>query len=400
MASIRSCISAILLGVHVPTALGATAAANLLVSHYNGNLYSLSFTQNSATGQLAVKQTVKAGGSMPSWLTLDSDSGNLWVTDESTYGSPVLTQLQVASDGTMKVTGTLKSNGGEVHSALYGGSDGKGFIAAAEYDPSSISTWKLPVASNAQSLQKLSFTMSGKGPVASRQDKPHPHSVFPDPTGKFLLSPDLGADLIRIFSIDASSGKLTACTAAKAGGGDGPRHGAFWAPKSGSTDGAMLYIVNELGNSVSAWKASYPSGGCLTLAKTQTVSAYPAGKSAPSGSKSAEVHVAGNFVYAVNRNDKSFGSTSDSVATYSIDPASGAIAFIEATNAYTYYPRTFQINKAGDLVAFGGQTSSTVAIVQRNVTSGRLGAQIANLLVGTRGSAGNEDGLSAVVWDE
>ncbi|KAK3326202.1 Lactonase, 7-bladed beta-propeller-domain-containing protein [Apodospora peruviana] len=396
MASIRSCTPAILLGLLAT--LGD--AAGLLVSHYNGNLYSLSFIQDGNTGQLAVKQTLKAGGGMPSWLTLDSDTGSLWVTDESTYGSPVLTQLQVGSDGTMKVTGTSKSNGGEVHSSLYGGSNGKGFIAAAEYDPSSISSWKLPITGNTQAVQKLTYTMSGRGPVASRQDKPHPHSTFTDPTGKYLLAPDLGADLIRIFAIEASSGKLTACTAAKTGGGDGPRHGAFWIPRAGSIDGTMLYIVNELGNSVSAWTVSYPSGGCLTLAKTQTVSTYPTGKSAPNGSKAAEVHVAGNFVYAVNRNDKSFGSTSDSVATYSITLETGAITFVEATNAYTYYPRTFQINKAGDLVAFGGQTSSTVAIVQRNTTTGRLGPQIANLLVGTRGGAGNEDGLSAVIWNE
>jgi hypothetical protein len=51
-------------------------------------------------------------------------------------------------------------------------------------------------------------------------------------------------------------------------------------------------------------------------------------------------------------------------------------------------------------VAFGGQTSSTVAIVARNTTTGRLGPEIASLLVGTPGSAGNEDGLSAVIWDE
>lgn len=121
---------------------------------------------------------------------------------------------------------------------------------------------------------------------------------------------------------------------------------------------------------------------------------------APSGSKAAEVHVAGNFVYAVNRNDKSFGSTSDSAVTYSIDAATGAITFVEATSAQTYFPRTFAINKAGDMVAFGGQTSSTVAIVARNTTTGRLGNLITSLQVGNPGSVNNEDGLSAVIWDE
>lgn len=69
---------------------------------------------------------------MPSWLTLDSATGTLYVTDESTNGSPVLTTVTVAADGTLKTVSTARSNGGDVHSVLYGGTDGKGFIAAAE----------------------------------------------------------------------------------------------------------------------------------------------------------------------------------------------------------------------------------------------------------------------------
>lgn len=113
-------------------ALPVVLGANLLVSHYNGNIYSLSLTTNGASGTLAIKQTLKAGGSMPSWLTLDSANGIVYVTDESTYGSPVLTSISVSADGALKVLAAPKSNGGELHSTLYGGSDGKGFIAAAE----------------------------------------------------------------------------------------------------------------------------------------------------------------------------------------------------------------------------------------------------------------------------
>jgi 6-phosphogluconolactonase (cycloisomerase 2 family) len=162
----------------------------------------------------------------------------------------------------------------------------------------------------------------------------------------------------------------------------------------------MLYTVNELGNSVSSWTVSYPASGCLTLSKTQTLSTYAAGKSAPTGSKAAEVHVFGNFLYAVNRNDKTFGTEEDSIVTYSIDSASGSITFVEATNAHAWYPRTFAINKAGTLVAIGGQTSSNVAIIQRDTTTGRLGSLVANLAVATPGTDGGEDGLSAVIWDE
>lgn len=242
--------------------------------------------------------------------------------------------------------------------------------------------------------------MSAPGPDPYRQDKPHPHSVLTDPTGRFLLSADLGADLVRIFSIDASTGRLAACTAAATGPGDGPRHGAFWASPSGAL---FLYVVNELAGSVTAWAVTTPSaaaGGCLGLSKIQSISTYPQGKTPPAGSKTAEVHVAGNFVYATNRNDQSFGTQQDSAATFAIDHATGKLSFVEATSTHSYFPRTFAINKAGDAVAFGGQTSSTVVVVGRNATTGRLGDVVAQLQVGAPGTVNNEDGLSAVVWDE
>lgn len=245
--------------------------------------------------------------------------------------------------------------------------------------------------------------MTAPGPNP-RQEASHPHASFPDPTGQYLLVPDLGADLIRIFSIDTASGELADCGAGQADPGDGPRHGAFWAPSSAEspTDGLMLYTVNELGNSVSAWAVSYPeASGCLTLSKTQTLSTYAEGTTAPpAGSKAAEVHVKGDFLYAANRADETFGPEQDSLATYTIDAGTGEIAWLEATNAHAWFPRTFQINAAGDLVAVGGQTSSTVAVIARDPETGRLGELVASVLVASPGTAGQEDGLSAVVWLE
>jgi 6-phosphogluconolactonase (cycloisomerase 2 family) len=250
-------------------------------------------------------------------------------------------------------------------------------------------------------MQSLKFTLTSRGPNP-RQTAPHPHSVFPDPSGKFLLSADLGADLIRIFKINQGTGTLTECPSGRASPGDGPRHGAFWSPPDAKdTDMNMLYTLNELGNSVSSWSVAYAAGdGCLTLTRKQTLSTFPVGKTAPSGAKAAEVHVRDNFVYASNRFDRSFGAQEDSMATFDIDPATGNIKFAEATSARSYFPRTFAINGKGDMVAIGGQTSSNVAIVARNITTGRLGAQIANLKVGNPGSVNQEDGLSAVIWNE
>jgi len=243
--------------------------------------------------------------------------------------------------------------------------------------------------------------MSQKGPN-SRQDVPHPHEILLDPTGKFILVPDLGADLIRIFSIDATSGQLTACGQGKADAGDGPRHGKFFSTSGNTSQPNVLYTLNELGNSVSYWTVKYPSGsgGCMTLSKLSTLSTYAPGTKGGPTTKAAELRVAGNFLYAANRADQTFGSQQDSIATYKIDPSTGAISWLEAANAHAYYPRTFQINKAGTYVAVGGQTSSNVAILNRDPSTGKIGSLVASIQVATAGRAGEEDGLSAVIWVE
>jgi 6-phosphogluconolactonase (cycloisomerase 2 family) len=249
-------------------------------------------------------------------------------------------------------------------------------------------------------LQLEKFTMAQRGPNP-RQDVPHPHAAHLDPTGKFILTPDLGADIVRIFKIDATSGKLTACPEGKADAGDGPRHIEFWKSAAGVQ---KAYTVNELGNSVSAWDVTYPSNasgsGCLSLKKTQTLSTYAPGKKGGPTTKAAEIRVVGNFLYASNRADETFGTQQDSIAAYTINPTTGAITWLEAANSYSYYPRTFQFNKNGTLLAVGGQTSSNVAIIARDPATGRLGKLVANLQVGQKGRAGEEDGLSAVVWVE
>jgi len=240
-------------------------------------------------------------------------------------------------------------------------------------------------------MQSLTLTMNGKGTIPSRQDAAHPHEVIVDPTGKFLLSPDLGADLIRIYSIDASSGKLTSCGNYVEVGGTGPRHGTFYGNN-------ILYIGNELANTVHKFTVAYPASGCLSLTRVQTLTTLPNNRTAPSGTKVGEVHVKDNFLYASNRRDLQF-SPNDSIASFSLNEA-GDMTFQQITSSGGTYPRTFSINKAGDLVVIGDQTTANVVVVKRDVSTGLLGAQVASMRIGSVGQAENDNGLSAVVWDE
>jgi hypothetical protein len=110
-----------------PSAFGA----NLIASHYTGKLYSLSYTASGSTGKLAITGSVSGCGNMPSWLQLDSASGTLLCTDESS-NSGALSTFVVANSGAVTLNGSARTSGGDVHGSFYGGSDGKGFAVLAE----------------------------------------------------------------------------------------------------------------------------------------------------------------------------------------------------------------------------------------------------------------------------
>lgn len=257
--------------------------------------------------------------------------------------------------------------------------------------------------------------MTHKGSTA-QQDAPHPHEVFLDPTGSFIVSPDLGADLLRVYSIDAQSGKLHDCPSVNVTFGSGPRHGVFWSDgtnndirpdQSGQVQHqrqvaavgkTMMYLVNEIGGTMMVFDVAYARSGCLDFQKTQTLVPYTGGVM-PEGATPAEVRMVGDALYVSIRSDQGF-APDDSMITLNRSPQNGSVSLRNRTDASGKVPRTFSINRAGDLVAIGDQSSSTVAIVRRDRETGDLGEEVAILQVGEPGKVGTAEGLSSVIWDE
>lgn len=251
--------------------------------------------------------------------------------------------------------------------------------------------------------------MTRPGKVA-QQDSPHPHEVFLDPTGSFIVSPDLGADLLRVYAIDGPSGKLSECPSLNITFGSGPRHGVFWTDGTDRSAGVthsrkmaavgetMLYLANEIGGTLMVFDVSYSRSGCLSFEKTQTVVPYPGGVM-PEGATPAEISRIGDEFYVSIRSDQGF-EPSDSMVVLDRSPADGSVELRDSSSAFGKVPRTFVINRAGDLVAIGNQASATVAIVRRDPKTGNLGEEVASLQVGEPGKVGTAEGLSSVIWDE
>lgn len=113
---------------------------------------------------------------------------------------------------------------------------------------------------NPTSIHTIKFPNKGSQVVADRQEGSNAHQVLLDPTENFVLVPDLGADLIRVLSIN-KRGYLDQISVLSVPGGTGPRHGAFWRPKSTSlpSEGNPLFymVVGELSGTVLVYRVDY-----------------------------------------------------------------------------------------------------------------------------------------------
>jgi 6-phosphogluconolactonase (cycloisomerase 2 family) len=76
---------------------------------------------------------------------------------------------------------------------------------------------------------------------------------------------------------------------------------------------------------------------------------------------------------------------------WTIDKATGKLAFRQLTASGGLVPRHFSINKAGTLAAVVLQNDGRVVIIERN-TDGTYGKFVAHIAV--------EGPVSSVVWDE
>ncbi|KAF1983870.1 putative isomerase YbhE [Aulographum hederae CBS 113979] len=384
----------------IVAALAATGSATrLYVSSYDGNITSLDL---GAGNSLSITSKSTDCGYSPSWLTMDSMNGILYCMDEGN-ASPANSPLGSVNVLKTDETGILKSMGktdtivGPVSAATYGGGYVRG-LAVAHYGGHSVSWWM--ANSDGSLAPRGNFTYSGpNGTNVERQTAPFEHQAVLDPTAKFIIVPDLGSDLVRVFSFDENSLDLKENMNMTVPAGSGPRHAAF----RKVNDKTFMYLVAELANTVTSYEVTYPSAGKIAFSKITSMNTF-GGKQIPKTAGAGEIAVTPDlrFLIVSNRNDASFmienydpkNSTleaSDSLATYELKD-DGSFSFLQLSPAGGLMPRHFSINQAGDRIAVGLQKSSRVVILERDVSTGKLGVAAADVPVSGE--------VTCVVWDE
>ncbi len=314
---------------------------------------------DSGTGEL-VQVGLAAEASNPTFLALSPGGDMIFVANEldryegkasgavSSYG------LDRRTGSLTKISEVASLGGGTCHVAV----DRTGqSVFAANYGGGSAASFS--VSADGRLSPAVSFEQySGHGPNRDRQEAPHAHRVTVSPDNRFLLVNDLGLDQIHIYNLDAATAKLTPNDppAWRSAPGAGPRALRF------HPNGRWAYCVTELTSMVDVLRWDGVRG---TLERVQEISLrVPEFKGMTTGcdivfDRSAE------FAYAADRFD-------DVIVTFAVSPVDGRLTLLDRIPCGGKVPRHLALDPSGRWLLVANQTSDNIAVLARDVRSGRL----------------------------
>lgn len=374
------------------TALVATASATkLYVSSYTGTITTLGLTDKNGTYNLAKLNSDNNCQPNATWLQLDTKHQNLYCLDENIVGTNgSITSFKIGDDsGKLTLLNHTKTLAAPVNSVMYTSPNRTQLIALAHY-ATALATYKVdPSTGRFTPHQTFNFTLPKPGPKADRQAASHPHQVLVDPQNKYLVVPDLGGDVIRIFYVDPVTLSITPRPSIPLAPDSGPRHGLFHS----SSNTTFYYLVTELSNTLTSYKTTYlPQNGGLNFTSVSSSPSYGTGNSKTFAfNAAAEVALAHNGKTLVVSNRNATFQTipnpdpknatqvpSDAMATFSLQPDSGKFTFQELTPAGGSFPRHFSLNADGSLVAVVLQNSGRVVVYRMCTEKGGLKERVAD----------------------
>ncbi len=310
-------------------------------------IYLLEF--RSDTGQLTYRGRVCETES-PSFLAMHPNQPVLYAVNETVRPEGTVGAYRVDSEGGGLTLINEQPSGGATPCHLAVAPSGK-HVAVANYSSGTVALFPiLPGGGLGEASAVIQHEGHGVNP--RRQEGPHAHSVNFDAAGRFVHAADLGVDKLFIYRYDPDHGTLTPGDPpfVAFAPGAGPRHLAF------HPSGRYTYVVNELDNTVTAFRGTKCIGSVSTL---------PADFDGESHTAEIRVHPSGRFLYASNRGH-------DSIAVFSIDGADGKLTPLEHTPTGGKIPRNFNIDPTGRYLLAANQESSSIVVFRIDPESGLL----------------------------
>lgn len=313
-----------------------------------------------ANGDLTMIGPV-AGNPRPTWairhpalpiVYFNEEAGN----DGASQGGIQALKVDRKTGAVTSISEVRAGGGGTTHLWLDGPSM---TLLAVNYGGGSLAT--IPVHPDGTLGEVTSLTQfAGSGPHR-RQGSPHPHGVSVDPSRKWVLVTDLGADRIWVLPFDGKARKVGAFDPAAqehyaTAAGAGPRHMAY------HPNGRFIYVVEELTAMVDTFGWNSSTG---LLTKLQSLStddpSYKGDKSA------AEVVVSkdGRFVYVTNRGDHM-------IVVHSVDQDSGVLTQVQRISSGGPWPWHFAIHPGGKWMLVANRDASAINLFSIDRQTGKL----------------------------
>ena len=304
------------------------------------------------SGQLESVGSTDAGAN-PSFLALHPNGRVLYAVNEVDHGavrafaiageSGALTKLdEAASEGAAPCFVSV-DKGGRV-------------VLVANYDSGSVAL--LPLETDGSLARATSVVKhAGTGPVADRQGQPHAHCIVADPSNRFALAADLGADRVFVYRLDLDGNSLRHVEGgdARMRAGAGPRHLAFHPTLP------CVFVANELDSTVATLRFD-AERGALTVGETR--STLPAGWTGTNFPADIHVDPSGRTVYVSNRGH-------NSIAVFSV-AESGTLSLVQVVATDGNWPRNFSLDPTGRWLLVANQRSNSIVVFGRDEKTGQL----------------------------
>ncbi|MGW5645658.1 lactonase family protein [Saccharopolyspora sp. NPDC003752] len=273
-----------------------------------------------------------------SFFAWSPDHKFLYVTNEIPQGT--ITAVDLSAHHPVVLNSRPSGGAGPTHIAMHPSGE---FLFTANYTDGTVAVHRRNADGSIGESTDL---------VKHPGSQPHAHQVLVDPTKRWVVAVDLGADAVFVYAFDTATGKLTQHQHLELPTGTGPRHLAF--------NYTRAYLLAELKSEITVldWD---PEAGRFTPGQVVgTREPDASGENFP-----AEIAISrdAKFAYASNRGD-------DNIATFAIDEA--GLTFRGTTPTGGSWPRHFALDPEQTSLFVANQRAGTITRLARDPGTGVL----------------------------
>lgn len=289
----------------------------------------------------------------PSYLAISSDKKYLLAVNEtnSSDGTGTVESFRIHDDSLEFIS---RSSSGGAH-PCYVSLNKNSYVTIANYSGGNLGLLKLQEDGKLSELLDIQ-QHSGSG-TTERQKEPHAHSALFYGDGLDIIAADLGTNELWFSRLDEGKEEIDPVFPHKLRmeAGAGPRHIAI------HPDGNLIYVINELNNTISLIKKN-EDDKFFVKSSFSTLPDDFEGESF-----CADIHITsdGKFLYASNRGH-------NSIAAFKIIPQSGILKHIGFYPDEINWPRNFSFSPDENFLIVANQKSGSIVSFKRNINTGEL----------------------------